>query len=90
MLLYFLKPKLIGLLIRSLIGLYLFLLQAIIAKPELIEASCFVLLFILNFEDIYYVGEVKSISLPELKKQFPYLTPEELEEIQKYPGNTRY
>ena len=43
-----------------------------------------------NFEDIYYVGEVKSISLPELKKQFPYLTPEELEEIQKYPGNTEY
>jgi hypothetical protein len=24
-----------------------------------------------NFEDIYYVGEVKSISLAELKKQFP-------------------
>ena len=24
-----------------------------------------------NFEDIYYVGEVKSISLPELKKCFP-------------------
>jgi len=40
-----------------------------------------------NFEDLYYVGEVKSISLPELKKQFPYLTAEELKEIQKYPGN---
>ena len=24
-----------------------------------------------NFEDIYYVGEVKSITIPELKKQFP-------------------
>jgi len=43
-----------------------------------------------NFEDIYYVGEVKPISLPELKKQFPYLTPGELEEIQKYPGNQNY
>ena len=43
-----------------------------------------------NFEDLYYVGEVKSISLPELKKQFPYLTSAELEEIQKYPGNQNY
>jgi len=43
-----------------------------------------------NFEDIYYVGEVKSISLPELKKQFPDLTTSELEEIQKYPGNESY
>ena len=43
-----------------------------------------------NFDDIYYAGEVKSISLPELKKQFPYLTPEELEKIQKYPGNQNY
>ena len=43
-----------------------------------------------NFEDIYYVGEVKPISLPELKKQFPDLTPSDLEEIQKYPGNQNY
>ena len=43
-----------------------------------------------NFEALYYVGEVKSISMPELKKQFPYLTPEELKEIQKYPGNQNY
>ena len=43
-----------------------------------------------NFEDLYYVGEVKSISLPELKKQFSYLTSSELEEIQKYPGNQNY
>ena len=43
-----------------------------------------------NFEDIYYVGEVKNISLPELKKQFPNLTPEEVEQIQKYPGNQNY
>ena len=43
-----------------------------------------------NFEDLYYVGEVKSISMPELKKEFPYLTAEELKEIQKYPGNQNY
>ena len=43
-----------------------------------------------NFEDLYYVGEVKPISLPELKKQFPNLTTVDLEEIQKYPGNQNY
>jgi len=43
-----------------------------------------------NFEDMYYVGEVKSISLPELKKEFPNLTNEELETIQKFPGNQNY
>jgi hypothetical protein len=43
-----------------------------------------------NFDDLYYVGEVKSISLPELVKRFPHLTPEEIERIQKYPGNTQY
>ena len=35
------------------------------------------------FEDIYYVGEVKSIPVNELKKQFPDLSTEELENIQK-------
>jgi hypothetical protein len=43
-----------------------------------------------NFEDIYYVGEVKSLSLEEIKKQFPYLTQSELEEIQEYSGNNNY
>ena len=43
-----------------------------------------------NFEDIYYVGEVKSISLAELKKQFPTLSPSELEKIQDMPGNSQY
>tara|TARA_Y100000385_G_scaffold288157_1_gene354061 strand:+ start:1124 stop:3481 length:2358 start_codon:yes stop_codon:yes gene_type:complete len=43
-----------------------------------------------NFEDIYYVGEVKNISLPELKKEFPDLTTKQLEQIQKFPGNTNY
>jgi hypothetical protein len=43
-----------------------------------------------NFEDIYYVGEVKSIALEELKKQFPNLTDEDLKEIEQYPGNANY
>ena len=43
-----------------------------------------------NFEDIYYVGEVKSITIPELKKQFPQISEEELEKIQKMPGNRQY
>ena len=43
-----------------------------------------------NFEDVYYVGEVKSISLAELKKQFPTISPEELQRIQDMPGNSQY
>ena len=33
------------------------------------------------FDDIYYVGEVKSIPINELAKQFPHLTESDLEEI---------
>jgi len=33
------------------------------------------------FDDIYYVGEVKSIPINELAKQFPHLRPEDLEDI---------
>jgi len=43
-----------------------------------------------NFEDLYYVGEVKSVYLADIKKQFPNLTDEELKVIQKYPGNSEY
>ena len=43
-----------------------------------------------NFEDIWYVGEVKRIDLAELKKEFPDLTPDQLERIQKYPNNSSY
>tara|TARA_R100001509_G_scaffold49017_2_gene26658 strand:- start:2525 stop:4939 length:2415 start_codon:yes stop_codon:yes gene_type:complete len=43
-----------------------------------------------NFEDLYYVGEVKSVSLADIKKQFPHLTDEELIRIQEYPGNPEY
>jgi len=40
-----------------------------------------------NFEDIYYVGEVKSVSIPELKKEFPNIPEDELKRIEKMPGN---
>ena len=54
------------------------------------------------FDDIYYVGEVKTIPLNELAKQFPHLTQEDLEEIEqsnarddgryntRTSGNSRY
>jgi len=48
------------------------------------------------FEDIYYVGEVKTIPVNELAKQFPHLTESDLEDIMKNKKhnknnyNTRY
>ena len=39
------------------------------------------------FEDIYYVGEMKTIPINELVKQFPHLTSEDLEEISKNGRN---
>jgi hypothetical protein len=35
------------------------------------------------FQDIYYVGEVKFVPINELKKQFPDLTQDQLEQIQQ-------
>jgi len=35
------------------------------------------------FDDIYYVGEVKSVTINELKQQFPNLTEDELAELTK-------
>lgn len=43
-----------------------------------------------NFEDIYYVGEVRSVSIPELKKQFPNIPEDELKRIEEMPGNRNY
>ena len=40
-----------------------------------------------TFDDIYYVGEVKSIPVNELVKQFPFLKHEDLEEIIKTTSN---
>ena len=48
------------------------------------------------FDDIYYVGEVKSIPVNELAKQFPHLTESDLEDIMENKAinrnnyNTRY
>jgi len=39
------------------------------------------------FDDIYYVGEIRKISIVELKKQFPQLTDEDIKEIEGM-GNT--
>jgi hypothetical protein len=35
------------------------------------------------FDDIYYVGEVRSVTINELKQQFPELTEEDLKELTK-------
>ena len=43
-----------------------------------------------NFEDVYYVGEVKAMTIPEVKKHFPYISNEELEKLQKYNSNNNY
>jgi len=43
-----------------------------------------------NFEDVYYIGEVKNVPLVELKKQFPSLTPDQVKKLQNYTGNTAY
>ncbi len=39
-----------------------------------------------NFEDIYYVGEVKQLTIPEIAKQFPYLSEEQLKKIEQTKG----
>jgi len=39
------------------------------------------------FEDIYYVGEVKSIPVNELAKQFPHLSESDLKEIMSEKSN---
>ena len=43
-----------------------------------------------NFEDVYYVGEVRSITIPELKKQYPFISEEELDRISKMGNRTDY
>ena len=40
------------------------------------------------FDDIYYVGEVKSVALNEVKKQFPHITDDQLRDITKKSSNT--
>ena len=43
-----------------------------------------------NFDDVYYFGEVKKVKLNELKKEFPGLTTEKLEEIREKGNAPRY
>jgi len=43
-----------------------------------------------NFEDVYYVGEIKSMTLAEIKKQFPNITDKEMEMMVRYPGRDGY
>jgi len=43
-----------------------------------------------NFEDIYYVGELKPVTLAEIAKQFPTLDNSTLEKIQQQQGNRSY
>ena len=42
-----------------------------------------------TFDDIYYIGEIKSIPINELVKQFPYLSQDDLEKIIKSSGGVR-
>ena len=42
-----------------------------------------------NFDDIYYVGEVKSIPVNELAKQFPHLSESDLDDIMKNKSYNR-
>jgi len=41
------------------------------------------------FDDVYYVGEVKTIPVNELAKQFPHLSESDLEDIMKNKSNNR-
>jgi hypothetical protein len=43
-----------------------------------------------NFDDLYYIGEVKLMHISEVKKQFPYLSDEDLIEIQNYQGTNQH
>mgnify|MGYP007071974987 CR=1 FL=1 len=41
------------------------------------------------FDDIYYVGEIRRVSIVELKKQYPNLTPEDIAKIEGQGSNTK-
>jgi hypothetical protein len=54
-------------------------------KVEYVDPSAMVYSFSESpyFDDIYYVGEVKNVTVNELKKQFPELDNEQLDELLK-------
>jgi len=60
-------------------------------KVEYVDPSSLVYSFTEDpyFDDLYYIGEVKSISLAELVKQFPDLSPEDIKDLQKYRGSAQ-
>ncbi len=39
------------------------------------------------FDDIYYVGEVRRVSITQLKKEFPQLTKEDIKKLEDYGTN---
>ena len=39
------------------------------------------------FDDLYYVGEIRRVSITDLKKQYPHLTSEDIEEIEGSGSN---
>ena len=41
------------------------------------------------FDDIYYVGEIRRVSLTELKKRYPELTEEDIKKIEGLGANTK-
>ena len=42
------------------------------------------------FEDIYYVGEIRRVSVVDLKKQYPYLTDEDIKKhVENQASNTK-
>ena len=41
------------------------------------------------FDDIYYVGEIRRVSLTELKKQYPELNEEDIKKIEGLGANTK-
>ena len=43
-----------------------------------------------NYEDLYYVGEVKEVTIAEVAKEFPALTNEELKDIEKMSSSRNY
>jgi len=40
-----------------------------------------------HFDDLWYIGEVKNVTITELKKQFPQLTLEEIKELEDSKSN---
>ena len=42
-----------------------------------------------NFDDLYYVGEVKAMTIGDLKKRFPNVSDSDMAKIEKYQGTNQ-